>query len=116
MNMLTEIELKEIRGRLLEKIERLQEQGDATTGERSIVVLDQQSVGRLSRMDALQQQAMANATHLRRKTEIMRTKSAIARLDEGEFGYCTDCGEKIASARLKHDPSLPLCLDCAKAL
>lgn len=116
MTMLTEIELKEFRNRLVQKIKELQGQSDATTADRATVLLDQQSVGRLSRMDAMQQQAMANATHQRRVVEIQRAKSAVLRLDDGEFGYCTDCGEEISTPRLQHDPSLPLCLECAKSL
>jgi len=87
---------------------------DATTRDsRATVTLDQQSVGRLSRMDAMQQQAMAKATHARRQAEITRAKSALARIQQGEFGYCLECGDEIARKRLDHDPTLPLCITCA---
>jgi len=77
------------------------------------VTLDQQSVGRLSRMDAMQQQAMARATQTRRDQLKMRITAALGRLDEGEFGYCQNCGDEIAGKRLEFDPTVPTCLTCA---
>ena len=77
--------------------------------------LDQQAVGRLSRMDALQQQAMARAAQERRTRMKARIDAALARLQEGEFGYCTECGEEISPARLDLDPTVPTCIQCARA-
>jgi len=57
------------------------------------VELDQQSVGRPSRMDALQSQAMAQA-HQRRRDSLMGSlQLALQRLKEEEFGYCHECGD-----------------------
>ena len=78
------------------------------------VELDQQAVGRLSRMDALQNQAMAKAGSARRQVERTRLEAALARMDEGEYGYCEDCGDDIAPARLMLDPAAPLCIQCAR--
>lgn len=80
---------------------------------RAVVVLDQQSVGRLSRMDALQGQAMAEATQARRTAQRRRIMAALARLDEGEFGWCSACGEAIAPGRLELDPAVATCIACA---
>lgn len=80
---------------------------------RATVTLDQQSVGRLSRMDAMQQQAMAQATNARRDAMRQRIRAALARIDDGEFGFCTECGEEIATARLDLDPTVPTCISCA---
>lgn len=78
-----------------------------------IVDLDQQSTGRLSRMDALQQQAMAQATQTRRDVSRKRITAALARIEEGEFGYCLDCGDEIPEGRLDLDPTVTLCISCA---
>ncbi|SIO11172.1 transcriptional regulator, TraR/DksA family [Rhodovulum sp. ES.010] len=78
------------------------------------VELDQQSVGRLSRMDALQQQAMAKAQQGRRAGAERRIKAALARIENGEFGYCTECGEGIGARRLDLDPTAPTCINCAR--
>ena len=92
----------------------LDEEDATAAGARDTVTLDQQSVGRLSRMDALQQQAMARATHARRARERRALDAALARLDAGEFGYCDECGEQIPPRRLEHNPAITLCIDCAR--
>lgn len=80
----------------------------------AVVQLDQQSVGRLSRMDALQNQAMAKAQQQRRDAEAQRLRAAIARIEQDEFGYCEDCGEPIAAKRLELDPAAAKCIRCAQ--
>ncbi|MCW8906327.1 MAG: TraR/DksA family transcriptional regulator [Sedimenticola sp.] len=77
------------------------------------VTLDQTRVGRLSRMDALQQQAMSQENSRRRALELKRTGQALSRIKEGEYGYCVECGEAIAPNRLQIDPATPLCIECA---
>lgn len=79
------------------------------------VELDQSKVGRLSRMDAIQSQAMAVETKRRREIKIHRVQSAIKRIEEDEFGYCTHCGLEINPKRLEFDPTALLCIDCARS-
>lgn len=81
---------------------------------RQTVDLDQTKVGRLSRMDALQGQAMNKAIAARRQQSLIKIDAAFKRLDEGEFGYCLKCGEFIGEARLELDPSNSLCAHCMK--
>ena len=85
-----------------DELNALLEAGDAETGP---VQLDQTSVGRLSRMDALQRQAMAQETERRRHNDLRRIKAALARIAEGEYGYCISTGELIPRARLELDPA-----------
>lgn len=107
-------DIEAFRERLIREREEL-ELGDSKGSEdRKTVELDQQSVGRLSRMDALQRQAMAEAAQRRRAARRQRIDAALARMDEDEFGYCQDCGERIAKARLDLDPTVPNCVSCAK--
>ena len=101
------------RRRLEECAAELVEAERATAAERSPVELDQQSVGRLSRMDAMQVQAMASAQSRRRVAELRRIGAALRRWEEGEFGFCAECGEEIAEGRLELDPATPLCVECA---
>lgn len=81
--------------------------------KRKPVELDQQSVGRLSRQDALQQQAMAKAQDARRLMEIRKIDAALQRIDGDAFGWCEACGEMIAIRRLEIDPTTLLCVGCA---
>ncbi|HCR1517626.1 TPA: TraR/DksA C4-type zinc finger protein [Pseudomonas aeruginosa] len=77
------------------------------------VELDQSKVGRLSRMDALQQQAMSDAIRSRAQHERVRLQLALKRWQAGEYGWCSQCGELIASGRLEFDPATPFCITCA---
>ncbi len=107
-------ELARYRARLeadLAALERADERGQDS---RKTVELDQQSVGRLSRMDALQHQAMAQANHGRRAQAQRRLLAALARIEAGEFGECSECGEDIPRGRLDIDPAVPTCVSCAQ--
>jgi len=81
---------------------------------RAPVELDQQSIGRLSRMDAIQQQSMDLAREERRKARIAMLTAALRRVDEDEFGFCLSCGEEISIKRLEIDPTVTLCVDCQR--
>lgn len=102
------------RNALIARLREIEQESAATTEDRATVTLDQQSVGRLSRMDAMQQQAMANATHVRRQQEAQRINAALSRMNEGEFGYCLDCGDEIEEKRLKFDATAPRCITCVR--
>jgi DnaK suppressor protein len=78
------------------------------------VELDQQSVGRVSRIDAMQMQAMSQAVQPRRALRRVAIQQALKRIDDGEFGFCTECGEPIAAGRLDVDPTFSSCVRCAK--
>lgn len=84
-----------------------------TTADRAPVTLDQQSVGRLSRMDAMQAQSMATAMEQRRKNRIARIQDALRRLEADDFGFCDDCGAFIGEGRLAVDPIVRRCISCA---
>ncbi len=103
----------QIRQRLLTRKAALQDAIAQSKGARAAVELDQTRNGRLTRMDAMQQQAMEEATARRRLGEQKAIDAALIRLDEGEYGYCTLCGDDIAPARLSHDPAVATCLNCA---
>lgn len=77
------------------------------------VELDQQNVGRLSRMDAMQGQALAQEADRRRQSRRLALELALRRIADGEYGNCTDCGEPIAVRRLAIDPAAALCINCA---
>lgn len=77
------------------------------------VMLDQASVGRLSRMDAMQGQAMAIASQRRKEIRLQRIHAALTRIKSGDFGLCRDCEEEIAPGRLENDPAVDTCIACA---
>ena len=96
-----------------ERLKALEQDDVLGRDGQAVVTLDQQSVGRLSRMDALQAQAMAKATQGRRDAQRRALIAALERLEQGEFGYCDACGDEIGAARLQLDPTAMRCISCA---
>ena len=109
----TDIDLKAIKKTLEAERDQILAMSEAAADDRKPVELDQQSVGRLSRMDAMQVQAMANASEARRRGHLQRIEAALQRIAEDDFGYCDACGEEIPAKRLTIDPTTTRCVDCA---
>lgn len=107
------VDLNQARQRLDAKRRELEELSAISSEARQTVELDQQSVGRLSRMDAMQQQAMAEAQERTRKLDLQRIELAERRLKDDEYGYCSQCGGEIADGRLAIDPMAEKCINCA---
>ena len=113
MPELTKKQLAGFKQRLEARRQELLDLAATSEEGRRPVELDQARVGRLSRMDALQDQAMSLETDRRRHGEISRIEAALKRVELGDFGFCLSCGEDIALKRLEFDPTLPTCVDCA---
>ena len=94
------------------ELERIADTGDDPA---AVVQLDQTKVGRLSRMDALQAQAMAQASGERRAVQLREIDAALKRIDEGGYGDCERCERPINPRRLDADPTARLCIDCASS-
>lgn len=91
------------------------ELGDMIEGTRQAarpVELDQPAVGRVSRIDAIQQQKMLEANRNAQRSRIQLVRSALSRFDDGEYGDCPGCGECVGYARLKARPESVFCIDC----
>lgn len=114
MDELTETEVSQYEALLRARREELRELEDVAKDSVKTVTLDQQSVGRLSRMDAMQAQAMAQETARRRQIGLQKIDAALARIEEGEYGYCAVCGEPIAKKRLDLDPAAATCVAHAR--
>ena len=97
----------------LQDIDALEQVGNDAAGT---VELDQARVGRLSRMDALQGQAMSQETRRRRQLLRGEIVAALARMEAGDYGLCIECDNPIAAARLDFEPSASRCIECASAL
>ena len=95
------------------EMDQLKQLSETAEDSRAPVALDQQSVGRLSRMDAMQKQSMELATEKRRQHRLAALDAALRRIKSGDYGYCLKCDDKIAAGRLAVDPAVTLCIDCA---
>lgn len=102
-----------LKARLIEQRDALLEVADSSREAAETVELDQTRVGRVSRMDAMQAQAMAKESDRRRLLALQRIDAALKRIEDGEYGYCASCDEAISARRLEVDPVATLCIDCA---
>jgi DnaK suppressor protein len=114
MEELTDQEAEILRKQLVELVAELEDKLSASADTTAPVVLDQSSVGRLSRMDAMQQQAMAKATRQRAQLRLTQCKAALSAFDRDEYGFCRKCEEPIGYARLSAKPEAPFCLSCQR--
>ena len=113
MSSAPKIDIKAMKKRLLERRNELEHVIETSAETKTDTELDQQRIGRLSRMDAIQQQAMEEETGRRRDQELARIAAALQRIEEDDYGYCTACEGAIAPKRLENDPATPLCIECA---
>ncbi len=112
---LTTAQLNELRAHLLALKPELEALIDTTGDGTQPVDLDE-PIGRLSRMDAIQQQKMAQANRARNKQRLQMVIAAIAADPEDEYGWCKRCDEPIGYGRLKARPEAPFCVTCQGAM
>lgn len=111
--MMNDSAVDEFRKLIQERLVVLEEEDARGASGQAVVTLDQQSVGRLSRMDALQNQAMSKAQAGRRRNEAARLRAALLRLLDGSYGECEECGLPIPQGRLRLDLAATRCVSCA---
>lgn len=113
---LSKNDLQRFKSRLLELKSGLLKAAETGQQAEGVVELDQARVGRLSRMDAMQAQAMSVETGRRRRQHLVEIDAALERIGTGDFGECFECGEYIHPGRLEANPVATLCIQCAEAL
>jgi DnaK suppressor protein len=113
ISILNDAELDKFRALIAQRLAELDSDDALGRDGQTVVTLDQQAVGRLSRQDALLSQSMARANQSRRDASRIALHAALARIDDRVFGYCEDCGEDIALKRLELDPTACRCISCA---
>ncbi|MCR9094224.1 MAG: TraR/DksA C4-type zinc finger protein [bacterium] len=112
---LDDSEKEELRG-LLETLARELDEGlESAADAARPVELDPPAIGRVSRIDAIQQQKMAEANRAAQQARRQAVRAALARIGEEEFGECRACGEDIGLARLRARPESHTCIDCQTA-
>jgi DnaK suppressor protein len=115
-NKLSKIELNAIEDRLKTLHQSVEQSLSMARENAATVILDQSSVGRISRMDAMQQQAMASVQRERMLIQQRRLSAAIQRKEAGTLGMCCQCELTIPMDRLLNDPATPFCADCQEEI
>ena len=106
-------QIMQIKEKLHDELRALTKEELTAADNTRVVALDQQSVGRLSRMDALQMQAMAQAQKERRNRRKNALTQSLNRLELKKYGYCRFCDEEIDFERLSINPTVLKCFDCS---
>lgn len=87
----------------------------ASTQEGARPVDLDQPIGRLSRMEAIQQQQMTRAARSRAHVRLRQIQAALELIKQGDYGYCRVCDDPIDRARLHAKPESLLCMTCQEA-
>jgi len=112
--MRTDIDLAYFKERLEKRLKEIIDGRAVQKKGTSPVELDQARIGRLSRMDAMQQQEISKAAARLTDMERQRINTALIRMQADEYGYCIICENDIAEGRLRFDPSVLICISCAE--
>ncbi|MFX4228273.1 MAG: TraR/DksA family transcriptional regulator [Porticoccaceae bacterium] len=76
------------------------------------VTLEQNKVGRLSRMDAMQQHEMHKASQNLIRRRLVQVDKALQVVASGDYGFCEACGDEISASRLQVRPESLMCVAC----
>lgn len=109
---LTDTQRDELHTSLIQLRKTLQKTLQTTAELAQTVELDQAAVGRLSRIDAIQQQAMATAQKRRNELRLKQIAVALTTFEDDSYGECKICGEPIGYRRLCARPESPCCVPC----
>ena len=104
--------LSYFRDRLLALEKEIQATLEASKEASGVVELDT-AIGRLSRMDAMQNQQMALELRRRQEQQLQRIANALKRMDQNRYGLCGRCKQPIAEERLEISPDVVMCVKCA---
>ncbi|MDC0050223.1 TraR/DksA C4-type zinc finger protein [Verrucomicrobia bacterium] len=104
--------LSHFRYRLLTLEKEIQATLEASKEASGVVELDT-AIGRLSRMDAMQNQQMALELRRRQEQQLQRIANALKRMDQNRYGLCGRCKQPIAEERLEVSPDVVMCVKCA---
>lgn len=111
MHELSAQQLAELHQTLLQLREELRRLLEDSSDGAQPVSLDA-PIGRLSRMDAMQQQSMVQANRRTVQARLARIEAALRRHAVDAYGFCSECDEDIPYARLKVQPEAPFCIAC----
>ncbi len=114
--MIASDRLESFRARIEQELARTVGALDASSEAAPDLEADQQRIGRLSRIDAIQQQALTQGRKQLLLRQKRRLQAALDRLRGGEFGVCCQCGDPIALERLQAEPAAPFCMRCQQQI
>ncbi len=109
---MTSLDKERSRRRLQELLEEIDEFLDRSE-EAAEAVAPDKGLGRLSRMEAMQDQQLVLEVRRRQKRRKAEVLGAISRLEQNQYGQCLLCGSFIGDERLEVFPEVGTCMNCA---
>ena len=109
---MTEIETIEIKKIIKEQISSINDDIVELTELTKPISLDN-SIGRLSRMDAINNKAINEKALRDKKQTLQKLNRALERYEDGKLGICLMCSQEIPFGRLKFMPHTTRCVNCA---
>lgn len=82
--------------------------------EMSSPVSPDDAIGRVSRMDAINNKSVTEAALRQSKDKLSKLRHALHRVDEDDFGLCKRCSKAIPVMRVALMPQSPFCVNCAR--
>lgn len=112
MTHLTPDQLTELQAELDRQLAKLIKSMAVTKAALEPVMLDQTTVGRLSRIASLQNQGLAKNLAEREQVKLALIQKSLERMEQGSYGVCTECGDPVPFERLFVFPEAPTCAGC----
>jgi len=109
---MTDVERKNFKKRIIETIAEMEEK-IAKQAESVKPISPENAIGRVSRMDAINNKGVADAAMRQAKRKLASLKVALTKIDSPNFGNCTRCERPIQPARLMYMPESSQCVRCA---
>lgn len=106
-------ERKQLKSKIIELITQY-EKDVVSTEAMTQPVKPENSLGRISRMDAINNKAVMEVSLRNKKSKLSKLKAALANIDKDGFGICTSCKNPIQSGRLMFMPESTKCVRCAR--
>ncbi len=111
---MTTVQKKEIKAKISEALEQVREE-IIRLRELTKPIAPENAIGRVSRMDAINNKSVNEAALRKAMTRFRGLESALDRIDDKNFGLCRGCGEDIPTGRLMLLPESVLCVKCASS-
>lgn len=103
---------EELRNIIISQIDALKEEMNELVELTKPVSLDA-SIGRISRMDAINNKAINEMALREKKKTLKKLEQALERVEDNSAGKCLKCGGDIPFGRLEFMPYTTRCIQCA---
>lgn len=105
-------ERKKLKAKIIQEIEKAKAE-IIDIEKRTVPITPENSLGRVTRMDAINNKSVMEAALTNKKATLTKLKVALSKIDDIDFGNCTLCGHPIQPARLIYMPESTKCVRCA---